>query len=195
MKQMFTMLFVLIVTFSLSIGQSKWKVDKSHTMINFSVPHMVISEVTGQFKEFDGTMETANDDFTDAKISVAIKTKSIDTGTQGRDNHLRSADFFNADVDSIISFTSSRVEKSGADSYKIFGTLTMRGIAKEVVLDTKFKGKVKGGRGMVSAFKATTTINRKEWGLNWNRTIEAGGLVVGETVDLTILIEFVETKA
>lgn len=191
---MFTLFFVLLTTLSIVPAQSKWKVDKSHTMINFSVAHMVISEVTGQFKEFDATMESTKEDFTDAKIAVAIKTKSIDTGTPGRDNHLRSADFFNADVDSIISFVSSNIEKSGNDTYKIYGTLTMRGITKDVVLDTKYRGKVKGSRGMVSAFKATTSINRKEWGLNWNRTIEAGGLVVGETVDLTILVEFVEAK-
>jgi len=176
-------------------AQTKWKVDKSHTMINFTVPHMVISEVSGQFKEFDATMETSEEDFTDAKIHVKIKAKSIDTGTQGRDNHLRSTDFFNAEVDSIITFESSKMEKIGSDTYKIFGTLTMRGVTKDVVLETKYKGKINGKRGMITAFKATTAINRKDWGLSWNRNIETGGLVVGESVDLTILIEFVEIKA
>jgi polyisoprenoid-binding protein YceI len=194
MKQLFAFTLVAVFTMSSLFAQTNWKVDKSHTMINFSVSHMVISEVTGQFKEFDATLETPNEDFTAAKINVAIKSKSIDTGTPGRDNHLRSADFFNADVDSTISFISSKVEKTGNDTYKVFGTLTMRGVTKDVVLDTKYKGKIKGMRGMVSAFKATATINRKDWGLNWNRTIETGGLVVGENVDLTIVVEFIETK-
>jgi polyisoprenoid-binding protein YceI len=195
MKQIFALVLTVFLAASTAFPQSTWKVDRSHTMINFSVAHMVISEVTGQFKDFEATMVQAKEDFTDAKITVAIKTKSIDTGTPGRDNHLRSADFFNADVDSVITFVSSKVEKTGNDTYKIYGVLTMRGVSKEVVLDTKYKGKIKGMRGAVAAFKASTTINRKEWGLNWNRTIEAGGLVVGENVDLTILVEFVETKA
>ena len=175
-------------------SMTKWKADKSHTMINFTVSHMVISEVTGQFKDFDATMDAAKEDFTDAKINVTIKAKSIDTGTNSRDYHLRSADFFNADVDSIITFNSSKIEKSDTDTYKIYGSLTIRGITKDVILDTKLKGKIKSNKGTVAAFKATTSITRKEWGLNWNRSMDSGGLLVGETVDLTILIEFNESK-
>ncbi len=185
----------LFFVYALSFGQTKWKEDKSHTMINFTVSHMVISEVSGQFNEFEARIETSKEDFSDAKITVAIKAKSINTGTNSRDNHLRSADFFNADIDSVITFTSTKLEKVGSDTYKIYGSLTMRGVTKEVVLDTKFKGKVKGGKGNVAAFKATTTIARKDWGLTWNRNIEAGGLLVGDNVDLTILAEFVEVKS
>lgn len=195
MKRILNIIIIVIFSAAASFGQVKWKADRSHTMINFTVPHMVISEVSGQFKDFDASMETSKEDFSDAKINVQIKAKSIDTGTNFRDNHLRSADFFNADVDSIITFVSSRIERTGLDAYKIYGSLTMRGISKEVVLDTKFKGKVKGGRGMVAVFKATTSIERKNWGLGWNRTIEEGGLLVGETVDLSILIEFTESKS
>ncbi|MFA5833688.1 MAG: YceI family protein [Bacteroidota bacterium] len=194
MKQVVTMTLAILFISTTAFTQTKWKVDKSHTMINFSVSHMVISEVTGQFNEFDATMEATKEDFTDAKINVTIKTKSINTGTNSRDNHLRSADFFNADVDSNITFTSAKIEKTSNDTYKIYGSLTMRGVTKDVVLDTKYKGKIKGGKGMVSAFKATTSIARKEWGLGWNRTIESGNLLVGENVDLTIFIEFAEAK-
>ena len=100
-------IFLLFMVAMMTVGQTKWNVDKSHTMINFSVSHMMISEVTGQFREFDATLESAKEDFTDAKISVVIKSRSIDTGTNGRDKHLRSADFFNAEVDSNITFISS----------------------------------------------------------------------------------------
>lgn len=195
MKQFSAAVIAVLFTFSLLSAQTKWKVDRSHTMINFTVTHMMISEVNGQFKDFDATIENTREDFTDAKINVSIKAKSIDTGTEGRDKHLRSADFFNADVDSIITFVSSKVERSGNDMFKIYGQLTMRGVTKEVVLDTKLKGKIKGMRGMISAFKATTTINRKDWGLTWNRTIEAGGMLVSEDVELSIVAEFVEVKS
>lgn len=195
MKQAIKLFLTIFFVMTASYGQTKWKDDKSHTMINFTVSHMVISEVSGQFNEFEARMESSKEDFSDAKINVSIKAKSINTGTAGRDNHLRSAEFFNADIDSIITFTSTKLEKVGVDAYKIYGSLTMRGVTKEVVLDTKFKGKVNGGRGAVAAFKATTTIARKDWGLNWNRNIEAGGLMVGENVNLTILAEFVEIKS
>ncbi len=173
----------------------QWKVDRSHTMINFTVPYMMISEVSGTFKEFDGTIVSAKDDFTDARINISIKAKSIDTGNNGRDNHLRGSDFFNADVDSIITFVSSSVEKTGNDTYAIRGILTMRGVSKEVVLSTHYKGKIAARGRNNAAFKATAAINRKEWGLNWNRNIEAGGILVGETVELTILAQFVEQKS
>lgn len=192
--KMLLVVVVLISSYSV-FGQTKWKLDKSHTMINFTVSHMVISEVTGQFREFEATMESSNEDFTDAKINVTIKAKSIDTGTNGRDNHLRSADFFNAETDSLITFTSTKVEKVGGETYKIFGLLTIRGIQKEITLDAQYKGKIKGGRGTIAAFKATAPLPRKVWGLNWNRNIEAGGLLVGEVVHLSIVAEFVEPKS
>ncbi len=195
MKNTFKMLVITMLFTVLSIAQTKWVIDNSHSMINFTVAHLMITEVTGQFKDFHGTMTASKQDFTDAKIDVEIKAKSIDTGTERRDNHLRSSDFFNADVDSIITFTSKKMEKTGNDTYKLHGSLTMRGVTKEVVLQTTLKGTANTGRSNVAAFKATTTIPRKEWGLTWNRTIEAGGVTVGENVDLTILIQFRESTS
>ena len=118
----------------------KWNIDTAHTNINFTVSHMVISEVTGTFKEFSAVMESAKEDFTEAKITVEIKAKSIDTGSNGRDNHLQGPDFFNAAVDSIITFRSSSIEKKETDNYVIHGLLTMRGVTKEISLDTKNPG-------------------------------------------------------
>jgi polyisoprenoid-binding protein YceI len=187
-----TLLF-FIVAGSLS-AQNQWKLDRSHSSINFAVSHLVISEVTGTFREFDAQMESSQEDFTDAKISVTIKAKSIDTGNEGRDRHLRNQDFFNADVDSNITFNSTKIEKQQNGKYKIIGLLTMRGISKEVVLDATYKGNVMTRKGMVAAFKAVTSIQRSEWGLTWNRAIESGGVVVGENVDLTINVEFVKSK-
>lgn len=190
MKRIQIFTAILILAFGMN-AQTKWNVDKAHTNINFSVAHMVFSEATGMFKEFDAVMESAKDDFTDAKITVTIKAKSIDTGNERRDGHLRGADFFNADVDSIITFVSKKMEKLSDTDYKLTGSLTMRGITKDVTLDVKYKGKITTQNSNRIAFKATTTINRTDWGLKWNRTIETGGLLVGENVHLTINIQFV----
>lgn len=193
MTQLRILIAVLILMLNAG-AQTKWAVDKAHASINFTVAHMVISEVTGKFRDFDATMESSKPDFTDAKITVTIKAKSIDTGNERRDGHLRSADFFNADVDSIITFVGKKMEKVNDTDYKLYGALTMRGVTKDVVLDVKFKGKISSQVGDRIAFKAMTTINRTEWGLKWNRTIETGGLLAGENVDLHINIEFVSSK-
>jgi len=183
-------LFILtLFAISAIAAQTKWALDRSHSNISFTVTHMMISDVTGVFKQFDAQVETSKEDFSDAKIYVTIHAKSIDTGNERRDAHLRSADFFNADVDSIITFKSKKFEKVSGNKYKLVGDLTMRGVTKEVTLDAEYKGKIKGFRGFIAAFKASTTINRKDWGLTWNRAIEAGGWVVGEEVTINIAVE------
>lgn len=191
MKKLSILLALFLAT---AQSQTQWTMDRAHSYVNFSVAHMMISDVTGTFTQFDTNVESEKDDFTDAKILVTIKAKSINTGNEMRDKHLRSADFFNADVDSIITFVSTNIQKQTEKKYKITGNLTMHGITKPVVLDAQYNGKIKGAKGMIAAFKATTTINRKEWGLNWNRTIEAGGLLVGENVEITIAVELVQNN-
>lgn len=170
--------------------QKLWNIDTAHTNINFAVSHMVISEVTGTFKEFKGTVKSMKDDFSDAHIDVTINTKSINTENNDRDNHLRSADFFDAEHHPVISFTSTTVEAKGNGKLAITGDLSMRGISKPVVLETKFKGQAVNPWGqIVAAFKGTTKLNRKEWGLSWNAALEAGGLLVGEEIELSFNVE------
>jgi polyisoprenoid-binding protein YceI len=172
-----------------------WIIDVAHTNINFSVSHMVISEVTGTFKEFEGTVIASKDDFSDAQIDVSIKTKSINTENNDRDNHLRSADFFDSENHPVLTFKSTSVEIMTSGKLAVTGELTMRGITKRVVLDTKFKGQAVNPWGqLVAAFKGTATINRKEWGLSWNAALEAGGFLVGETIELTLNVELNEAK-
>ncbi len=186
------LVFVLMIAATVT-AQNKWKIDKSHSNINFSVSHLVVSEVTGKFKEFSGTVESMKDDFSDMKLDIAIRANSVDTDEPKRDGHLKSPDFFNAAVDSIVTFKSTKVEKNGEGKYKVIGDLTMRGITKQVVLDAYLKGKTKNPWGQtVAIFKSNTTINRTEWGLKWNKGLEAGGLLVGENVDLTFNVEFVQ---
>ncbi|MFZ4620880.1 MAG: YceI family protein [Bacteroidota bacterium] len=181
-------------TENVNIGKS-WVIDVAHTNINFTVSHMVISEVTGTFKEFQGTVTAAKDDFSDAQIEVTINAKSINTENNDRDNHLRSADFFDAENHPVLSFKSTGVESKGSGKLAITGVLTMRGISKNVVLDAKFKGQAVNPWGqIVAAFKASTTINRKEWGLMWNAALEAGGFLVGEEIELTLNVELNQAK-
>lgn len=167
-----------------------WKIDAAHTNVNFTVSHMVIAEVTGSFKEFEGTVTASKDDFSDAQISVSIKTASINTENNDRDNHLRSADFFDAANHPVITFISTKAESIGNGKLAITGDLTMRGVTKRVVLDAKFKGQAVNPWGqLVAAFKASAVIKRKEWGLNWNAALEAGGFLVGEDIELTLNVE------
>lgn len=182
------------VTENITIGKS-WVIDAAHTNINFTVSHMVISEVTGTFKEFQGTVSASKEDFSDALIDVTINAKSINTENQDRDNHLRSADFFDAENHPVLSFKSTGVEVKGNGRLAITGLLNLRGISKTVVLDAKFKGQAVNPWGqIVAAFKASATINRKEWGLMWNAALEAGGFLVGEEIELTLNVELNQAK-
>ncbi|MBI4548258.1 MAG: YceI family protein [Ignavibacteriae bacterium] len=172
-----------------------WKVDKPHSQVNFSVTHLLIAEVTGRFTDFDANLTHTKDDFTDATIEARIKTQSIDTDIERRDNHLRSDDFLNAEKYPEMVFKSTSVEKTGKDTYAIKGYLTIRDSTKLVVLDAKFKGQTTDPWGNTRAvFKATTTIDRFEFGTKWNAALETGGLVVGRDVEITLLMQFIKQK-
>ncbi|MEK6566802.1 MAG: YceI family protein [Bacteroidota bacterium] len=166
-----------------------WKLDKSHSTIVFTVKHMVISEVQGNFKDFDITINSSKDDFSDAQVGVVIKAASINTESEGRDKDLRSDNFFSAEKFPEIKFKSTKFEKSGDNIYKIYGDLTIRDTTKQVVFDVVHNGTLKTTRGLMSAWKATLSMNRFDYGLKWNRMIETGGLVAGEMVHITITLE------
>jgi polyisoprenoid-binding protein YceI len=174
-----------------SSSQTVWKTDKSHSNVKFTVSHLVVSEVSGRFKDFDATLMNTKDDFSDMQIEATIKTGSVDTDNEKRDKHLRSEDFFNAEKYPDIKFKSNKVEKAGSDMFTITGDLTIRNITKPVVLNTKFGGTVKDPWGNTKAgFRATTMIDRFEWDVKWSKAVEAGGLVVGKDVEITLLFEF-----
>lgn len=174
---------------------SSWKVDQTHSNVTFTVSHMVIAQVSGRFKEFDVTMSHAREDFTDAVIQGTIKTASIETDNERRDNHLKSDDFFNVEQYPDMTFKSSSIEKTGKDTYRITGDLTIRDVTKPVVLDTRYFGMIEDPYGNTRAgFRATTTISRFEFGTKWNAAIKAGGFVVGENVDITLQMQFIKQK-
>jgi polyisoprenoid-binding protein YceI len=190
---LFTLMFI-VSTITMN-AQTTWKLDAAHSKVSFSVSHMVISEVTGRFNDFDATIVQTKDDLSDSKLTATIKTKSIDTDNEGRDKHLRSADFFDAEKYPEIMFNSKSFEKTGKDTYKITGDLTMHGVTKPVVLDTKFNGTMSDPWGNTKAgFKAEGKVNRKDFGIVWNKTLEAGGLLVGEDIGVTINVEMSKEK-
>ena len=194
-KLKFTILVLIAATTALYAQGTQWKADRAHSQVKFSVSHMVIAEVTGRFKEFTVTLEQPGQDFGGSKLEADIKTGSVDTDIESRDKHLRSDDFLNAEKYPDITFKSTSFEKTGNDTYKIAGNLTIRDVTKQVVLEAKYNGAVTDPMGNTKAgFKATTTINRFDYGVKWNKTIEAGGLVAGENVEITLLMELAKQK-
>ena len=186
---------ILLLTLVLATGlalqaQSKWSFDKAHSKISFNVEHLVISEVTGQFGSFDGSVTASSEDFSDSDIEFSIDVASVDTDNDRRDGHLRSDDFFNAEKFPTITFKGKSLEKVDGNKYKLTGDLTIRDVTKEVVLDVKYGGTVKDPYGNTKAgFKITGNINRFDYNLKWNAALESGGLVVGENVEIVGNIE------
>jgi polyisoprenoid-binding protein YceI len=170
-----------------------WKIDSAHSEISFSVRHMMISNVRGRFEDFTGTVDFDEENPENSSVKVKIDASSINTREKDRDNHLRSPDFLNADKYPYLTFKSTHIEKTGQDTGRIFGDLTIRDVTHEVVLDVDYAGKVKSPFGSESAgFSATTTINRRKWGLEWNVPLETGGVLVGEEIKIFIELELIK---
>jgi polyisoprenoid-binding protein YceI len=189
MKKPFVVFLVLMAVTTLLSAQTEWKMDNVHSSIIFSVKHMVISEVSGNFKNFSIALKTDKEDFSDAAVEGTIQVASINTENEYRDKHLKSDDFFNAEKFPEIKFKSTKFEKLGDNKYKIYGDLTIRDVTKEVTFDATLNGVLKTDKGYLSAWKATTTINRFDYNLKWNKTVETGGLIVGKDVTITLNLE------
>jgi polyisoprenoid-binding protein YceI len=169
-----------------------WKIDPTHSEVQFKVRHLVISTVTGSFKKFEGTVEADDDDFEGAEIHFEADISSINTNNADRDTHLKSNDFFNAEKHPKLTFESTSFTRKGGDSYKLDGNLTIRDVTKPVSLDVEYGGTVDDPYGQTKAgFEITGTINRKEYGLSWNAVTEAGNVVVADNVKLIMNVQFV----
>jgi polyisoprenoid-binding protein YceI len=169
---------------------AKWVIDKAHTNVLFSVSHLVVSDVEGKFKNFDGSMESDKADFSDAKINFTVDVTSISTDNDMRDKHLKSDDFFNAEKFPQIKFESTSFTSAGGNKYKLTGNLTIRDVTKTVTFDVTYGGTVNAMGGTHIGFKAKATVNRFDYNLKWSATTEAGGLVAGKDVDITINIDW-----
>jgi polyisoprenoid-binding protein YceI len=185
---------LLVIAAAVVNAQTKWTLDKSHSIVKFSVTHMVVSEMEGNFKIFDGSFENTKPDFSDGKISFTIDVNSVNTDNEGRDKHLKGDDFFNAEKYPTMKFESTSLKPIGNNKYKLSGNLTIRDITKPVVFDVTYGGTITGQRGNKAGFKATTTINRFDYNLKWDRATETGGLVVSKEVEITVKVELNQVK-
>ncbi|HNP18496.1 MAG TPA: YceI family protein [Fulvivirga sp.] len=179
---------VLLVSATLTYGQTNWALDKAHSRIGFNVSHLVISEVNGKFDDFDAKVTSKTEDFTGATVEFTAKVSSINTNNEQRDTHLKSADFFDAEKFPEVKFTGT-IQKNGG-KYELVGKFTMKDVTKDVRFPVKYNGTVKDPWGNIkSGFKVTGTVNRKEYGLKWSALTEAGGAVAGDEVEIICNIE------
>jgi len=177
-------------TGNMAASVSTWNLDKAHTSIEFAVKHMMFSTVKGRFGEFSGTISLDDQNLANSSVQVEIQTASVDTRDPGRDTHLKSADFFEAEKFPAITFVSTKVEPGKNDEFKVTGDLTVHGMTKPVVLDVEKTGRGKSPFGFeVAGFSATTKISRKEFGLEWNAALESGGVLVGDDIKISIEVE------
>lgn len=171
-----------------------WKIDPTHSEVQFKVKHLVISTVTGSFGSYDGQIEADGDNFENAKAAFSADIDSITTNNEDRDQHLQSDDFFHAEEYPQLTFESTNFEKVGEGDYKVTGDLTIRDVTKEIELDVVHGGTVGDPYGNTKAgFEVTGTINRKEFGLTWDAVTEAGNVVVGDNIKLQLNLQFIHS--
>lgn len=195
MKKLFLSLAAILLFTASNAQPVRWNVDPSHTNVKFTVTHMMVSELDGSFRKFDGELVTEKPDFSDAQITFAVDVNSVFTDDEKRDNHLKSDDFFNAAKYPRMSFKSTSFRKVSEGKYVLEGDLTIRDVTKRVKFD------VTGGKiskdpwgNTKTGFKAISTINRIQYGLKWNAAIEAGGWAVGEDVTIMLNVELNKAK-
>lgn len=184
-----------MATQSSATTATTWTIDPSHTLVEFSARHMMVTTVKGRFTDVKGVITNFDSNPANASVDVEIATASLTTGDDGRDSHLKSADFFEVETYPTITFKSTKVEGSG-ESFKVTGNLTIHGVTKEVVLDASFHGTGTNPWGKtVAGFAAETKINRKDYGLNWNVGLEAGGVLVSDQIKISIDAQAVKADA
>lgn len=191
MKRVLLVVAVLTALSANVQAAEKYSIDKSHSSVGFSVDYLVISKTTGNFTEFDGSFTWDDADLSKAKIVGTIPAKSINTDNEKRDNHLRSEDFFWVEKHPTITFESTKIEKMGK-GYVAHGTLTMRGVTKAIKAPFEITGKIKDFQGNPRiGLRSTFVINRKDFGINWNKNLDAGGVVVSDEVTIQLDIQVV----
>ena len=172
---------------------SKWNLDPTHAEIQFKIRHLMVSYVTGQFTRFNATLQTTGEDLTRAKVKLAADVTSISTNNEQRDAHLKNPDFFDVENHPELTFESDRLEKISEDEYKVYGTLTMRGVSKPIVLQAEYGGITTDPWGNTrTGFSVTGKINRKDFGVSFGMVSETGGVLLGDEVKISANVEFVK---
>ncbi len=188
MKRLLAIILSAALLAPLNALAATYTLDPAHTTIGFKVKHLMIANVKGVFEKFKGTVSIDESDISKSKVSVSIEMASINTNIAKRDEHLRSGDFFEAAKFPLMTFESTKVEKAGADKLKVTGNLTIKGVTKQVVLNVDGPSdEIKSPQGVAKrGASATATINRSDFGVSWNKKLDAGGVVVGEEVQISI---------
>jgi polyisoprenoid-binding protein YceI len=175
------------------MAKSIWALDPTHSEVSFKVKHMMFTNVSGKFNNFSVLVENENDDFSTSSISFNADINTIDTNNTERDNHLKSADFFDAEKFPTMHFISTKIENISDNNFKISGDLKIKNVTKKIELDVEYSGLLKDPWGNTkTAFSIEGKINRKDFGLNWNAALETGGVLVGEEVKLLAEIQLVK---
>lgn len=188
----FNTILVLLLGLVVQINaQSLWKADPAHSNVQFEVTHLAISTVTGSFGKVHCTVKSDGNDFDGAMITASVNVDEISTENLTRDKHLKQDDFFNVKLFPEIKFISNAFKKVSDNKYELSGDLTIRDVTKKVTFPVEYSGQIALGKKVVSAFKANFIINRFDYGLKWNDTLDTGSLVVGEDVSVTLNLELV----
>lgn len=175
------------------MSKTTWVLDPTHSELGFKIRHLMISNVTGKFKEFDASAETEGDDFSTAKLRANVKVETIDTNNKERDAHLRNADFFETQTYPEMQFESTQVEKVDDETFNIHGNLTIKDTTKPVKLVSEYNGIVKDPYGNTKAgFSLSGKINRKDWGINYNAALETGGVMLGDELKIQGEVQLVK---
>lgn len=175
------------------MAKTKWILDPTHSELGFKVKHLMITNVSGSFKDFEGEIITEGNDFSTAQVRVKVQMQSIDTKNTQRDAHLRTSDFFEVELYPELEFTSAKVEAVDSETYNLYGNLTMKGITRPVKLTVEFNGVTKDPWGGERAgFVVTGKINRNEWGVSFNAALETGGVMLGEEVKINSEIQLIK---
>lgn len=173
--------------------KSTWTIDPTHSEIGFKVKHMMFTNVSGKFNQFEATIENQDEAFETSKINFSTDVNSVDTSNTDRDNHLKSADFFDADNFPKLTFTSTEIQKNTDGKYKISGDLTIKDVTKNISFETEYSGFMKDPWGNTKiGLSLNGKINRKDFGLTWNAALETGGVLVGEDIKLIAEVQFVK---
>ncbi len=193
--KLFSLFFATLffVAFTLTNEEpSSWSIDNSHSSISFKVRHLGISNVRGEFLTYDADITMDGDDLSSLAVNATIETASIDTGNERRDGHLRSDDFFGSEEFPSLTFVSTGVTKVDGSDFHLQGDLTIRDVTQSVVLDGSFLGTAMMRDTERAGFEATTTINRKDFNLSWDQLTEAGGVIVGHNVEISLELELIK---
>ena len=190
----YSLIASLLLCTSSFAATSSWNIDPAHSTASFKVKHMMISNVTGNFRGVQGKIVINDADLKKSKVDVTIAATSIDTGIKKRDNHLRSADFFDVAKYPNLTFVSTQVKGVSGSGFTLVGDLTIHGVTKEVELAvSELSAEIKDPWGNTrKAAKATTKINRKDFGLNWNTVLETGGVLVGDEIQIELEVQFIK---